>query len=285
LQLLDEKIRSAYLVATSGDLKRTDESIMEIEALGASTGQVRLLRGVVAYFRADIEGAIRELEQAVKLLPDSVSARALLAMACADNGQEDRYEQLSLEMQHLSPSSSEDYLFRGYARQVNEAGRGLEDVDEGIRRRDSPFGRALRAIVRAGRAIDSAKPEDAEAALADADVARGMLPDNQMVLYASVYARLVAAGIYQEAKLHLPGGQTTGEAQGRVGGGGERRPGAGAVHRAGQSGLDDLAILRRHRRARQSPGGRAPLARQVPREPGRLLLRRQPLPAGQVRRA
>ena len=55
LQLLNEKISNAYLTATSGDLRRTDEAIKEIEALGASTGQLRLLRGVVAYFRQDAE--------------------------------------------------------------------------------------------------------------------------------------------------------------------------------------------------------------------------------------
>src|SRR5262249_48902379 len=41
-QLLDEKIRGAYVVAASGDLKRTDEVIRELETLGVSTGQVRL---------------------------------------------------------------------------------------------------------------------------------------------------------------------------------------------------------------------------------------------------
>jgi hypothetical protein len=201
LQLLDEKIRNAYLVAASGDSMRTDEAIKEIEAWGALTGQVHLLRGVVAYFRQDIGHAINELEQAVKLLPQSIAARALLAVSCADFGHEDRYEQLILEMEHLSPSSPEDYLFKGYAREVNEPGQGLADVNEGIQRWDSILGRALRTIARANRAIDSANPQDAEEALADADVARGMLPNNQMVLYASVYARLVAACIYQEVKL------------------------------------------------------------------------------------
>jgi hypothetical protein len=200
-QLLEEKIRNAYLVATSGDLKSTDDAIKEIEDLGASPGQVRLLRGVVAYFRQDAAGAISDLEQAVNLLPDSVAARALLAIACADSGQEDRYEELSLEIQRLTPATPEDFLFKGYARQVNEAGRGLEDIDAGIRRRDSPLGRALRAFVRANRAIDSARPQDADEALADADVARGMLPNNQTALYMSAYARLAAAGIYQEAAL------------------------------------------------------------------------------------
>jgi serine/threonine protein kinase len=198
-QRLIEKISNAYLTATSGDLKQTDEAIKEIEALGASTGQVRLLRGVVAYFRQDAESAINELEQAVKLLPTSVAARALLAMAYADSGQPERSEELIVAMQHLEPSSPEDYLFKGYAREANEPGQGLANVNEGLQRRDSPLGRALRTIARTNRAIDSGKPEDAEAAMADADVARGMRPDNPMVLFASTYARLTAAALYQQA--------------------------------------------------------------------------------------
>lgn len=201
-QLLDEKIRNAYLVATSGDLNATDAAIMEIEKLGASTGQARLLRGVVAYFRQDTVGANRELKQAVELLPESVAARALLAMSYSDNVQWERYEQAMLELRSLPPSSPEDYLFKGYAREVSEPGHGLADVNEGIRRRDSPLGRALRAFVRANLATDSAKVEDAEAALADADVAIGMRPNNPMVLYTSLFARLVAAGIYKDAGLH-----------------------------------------------------------------------------------
>jgi serine/threonine protein kinase len=200
LQLLDEKIRNAYLVASSGNLKKTDDAIREIEDLGASTGQVRLLRGVVAYFRQDIETAVTELEQAVKLLPQSVAARALLAMSYADAGQDE--ERIIREMARLSPSSPEDYLFKGYAREINElGGQGLADLDEGIKQRDFPLGRALRTFARANRAIDSGRLQDAKAALDDANAARGMLPDNPLALYVSLYARVVAAGIYREAKL------------------------------------------------------------------------------------
>jgi tetratricopeptide (TPR) repeat protein len=201
LQLLDEKIHNAYQVASSGDLKRTDEAIKEIEALGASTGQVRLLRGVVAYFRQDIESAISELEQAVELLPESVAARALLSAAYADEGKLEKCEGVIREMAELSPSSPEDYLFRGWARENNEAGHGFTDLDEGLRQRNSPLGRALRAVARANRAMDSGRREDAEAALADANAARGMLPENPLVLFASVYARVITAGIYKEANL------------------------------------------------------------------------------------
>jgi serine/threonine protein kinase len=201
LKLLDEKIRSAYLVASTGDLGSTDNAIKGIEELGASTGQVRLLRGVLAYFRQENETAINELEQAIKLLPESVAARALLAMAYADASQLEKYEAVIVTMAQLSPFSPEDYLFKGYASEQNEPGGvGLADLNEGIRQRDSPLGRALRTIARANRAIDSGRRQDAEAALADANAARGMLPDNPLALYASVYARVVAAGIYQEGK-------------------------------------------------------------------------------------
>jgi tetratricopeptide (TPR) repeat protein len=202
LKLLDEKIRTAYLVASSGDLGGTDAAIKEIEELGASTGQVRLLRGVLAYFRQDVENAINELEQAVKLLPESVAARALLAMSYADAGQVENYEHFMVSMAQLSPSSPEDFLFKGYAGEQNEpGGLGLADLNEGIQRRDSPMGRALRTIARTNRAMDSGQRRDAEDALADATAARGMLPGNPLALYASVYARIVAAEIYMEHKL------------------------------------------------------------------------------------
>jgi tetratricopeptide (TPR) repeat protein len=200
-ELLDEKIRNAYQVASSGDLKRTDEAIKEIEPLGASHGQVRLLRGMVAYFRGDSESAISELEQAVKLLPESVAAWGLLAVAYSDYGQAERGERVILELQVLAPTSPEDYLFKGYARDVFEPGTGLPDLDEGIRQRNSLLGRALRAIVRSNRAIDTASREDTEAALSDANAARSILPTHPLVLQASLWARLVAAGFYQDAGL------------------------------------------------------------------------------------
>jgi serine/threonine protein kinase len=200
-QLLEEKIQSAYAAAASSDPKRTDLAIKEIESLGASAGQVRLLRGLVAVFRQDTVSAINELEQAVKLLPESVAARALLVMAYCDHGLPEKSFEPYREMQALVPTSPEDFLFKGYAREINEPGQGLADLNEGIQRRDSPLGRAMRAMVRTNRAIDVGRVEEAGAAIADADAARGMLPDNQLALVASGYARLTAAALYQDAKL------------------------------------------------------------------------------------
>jgi tetratricopeptide (TPR) repeat protein len=189
-------------VASSGDLKKTDEAIKGIETLGASHGQVRLLRGMVAYFRGDAEAAISDLEQAVKLLPKSVTARALLAVSYIDYGQQERSGVLLDEMESLRPSSPEDYLFKGLAYEYYyEVGQGLADMNEGIKQRDSPLGRALRASALTNRALDRADLQDAEAALADADLARRMLPNNPLALSVSLHARAVAAALYQEAKL------------------------------------------------------------------------------------
>jgi hypothetical protein len=201
LQLLEEKLRNAYQVASSGDLKRTDEAIQEIEGHGASTGQVRLIRGVVAYFRQDTVTAISELERAVQLMPDSVAARAVLAMSYVRVNPQ-KYQQIVLQMAQLAPSSPEDFLFRGYAREqfYEQGGVGLADLDEGLKRQNSPLGRALRAIARANRAIDTGQPQDAEAALEDANAARSMLPENPLARFAGLYSRLAAAGIYEEAK-------------------------------------------------------------------------------------
>src|SRR5262249_31246579 len=145
LQLLDEKMRNAYLLATSGDLNGTEEAIKEIERLGASTGQVRLLHGMVYYFRGDTAKAIDELEQAVQLLPESIPARSLLAHSYNDNGQYARANLVGSEIDNLSPSSPEDYLFKGFAPFAQDA---MANLDQGIRLRDSPLGRALRAEAR-----------------------------------------------------------------------------------------------------------------------------------------
>jgi tetratricopeptide (TPR) repeat protein len=200
--LLEEKIRSAYLIAAGGDLHKADEAIKEIESLGASTGQVRLLRGMAAYFRQETETAVSELEQAVKLLAESVAARALLVASYSDYGQSERFVPFYLELKNLAPVSDEDFLFKGYCLGLLDPLDGLPELNEGIRRHDSPLGRALRAMVCLKHAEQTGNIESAEKALADAAVARGMLPDNQFVVYVHLHARLVAAALYQEA--HKP---------------------------------------------------------------------------------
>src|SRR5262249_43630479 len=193
-------LEKALMAATGGDFDRAQAAIDEAELLGASAGQVRTLRGQVAFHRGDMDGAIQHLEQAAKLLPagqaDAVAARALLAMAYLNAFQLRRFDEVSRELDPLVPITPQDFLFKGLLETWLHPDRGLQTLDEGIRRYDGVLARATRLEARAIRAIFTDRVEDAELALEDAQVAQRMLTGNALVLARSVFAHLVAASIY-----------------------------------------------------------------------------------------
>jgi hypothetical protein len=204
-ELLSEKrqfaLDKALLAAMGGDFDGAEKEIGDAELLGASTGQVRMLRGQLAFHRGDMDVAIQHLEQAGKLLPagqgGAVAARAMLAMAYLNAFQLQRFNELSRELDPLVPITPQDLLFKGLLEMWLHAERGLEMLDEGVRRHDSVLARATRLEARAIRALATGRVEDAERALEDAQVAQGMLPGNALVLARSVFAHLVAAGAYE----------------------------------------------------------------------------------------
>jgi serine/threonine protein kinase len=194
-KLLDEKISKAYMVAAGGDLNKTEEVIKEIEKLGGSTGQVRLFRGMVIYFRGDYPSAIKQLEQAVDLMPESVAARALLATSYILNGQQELGWQVRREMERLTPSTPEDYLFKGDAQGME----GLANLNEALRRRpDSPLAHALLAAQLANWAFDTRNLAEVEDALREIEAARILAPEHPKILNVSILSRVIAAVIYQE---------------------------------------------------------------------------------------
>jgi serine/threonine protein kinase len=207
LQLRTERqqnaLEKALMAAMSSNFTEAEKSVDEAELLGASAGQVRMLRGQVAFHRGDMEEAIQQLEQAAKLVPvgqpGAVAARAMLAVAChnAFRFRYSRFVELWKELEQLPPISPEDFVFKGLLEAISNPERGLRTLDEGIRRHDSILARATRLEARANRAMLTGKVDDAELALEDAQVARGMLAGNALVLARSVFAHLVAAGTYE----------------------------------------------------------------------------------------
>jgi serine/threonine protein kinase len=201
-ELLAEKRQSALekalLVAMSGDLDEADKAIRQAESQGASTGEVRMLRGQVALHRGRSGEAVQHLEQAVALMPDSVAARAMLGTAYFDVGRQERFEDMLLKVEQGTCLTPEDYLFKGYLESWLNPVRALTILDEAMRRRPSVIARAIRAEVRAYRAMDTGDPADAEFALKDADAARQNLPENPVALRRSLFAHLVAAGAYEQ---------------------------------------------------------------------------------------
>jgi serine/threonine protein kinase len=188
-------IDRALLIAMSGDLEAAEQSIREAELLGASTGWVRLLRGQVAYHRGEYNEAVGHLEQAVRLLPDNVAARAILGAALMDTHDWDRVEILQREVERLPMRTAEDALYRGHLDSYmgSDPSRGLVEMDAAIRRRDSPLARVLRTKTRAFAAIDKKDRVLAEQAIDDAAVARSLMPGNPVANEMSAVAYLCAA--------------------------------------------------------------------------------------------
>lgn len=192
-------LEKSLLLALGGDLGGAERSIGDAEMLGASAGEVRFMRGQIAFYRGDCATAIDHLDQAVKLQPRRPAPLALLAAACADFGAFDRYYALLSQLTHLTPVTYEDYLYTGAAESFEKPERGLVAMDEAIRRRDSSVARALRARSRSLAAMGTANPADAEMAVEDARIAVTMLPGDPFALAQSVMANLVAAGIYEQS--------------------------------------------------------------------------------------
>jgi tetratricopeptide (TPR) repeat protein len=192
----------ALLAAMKGDADEADKAIDEAESLGASAGQMQLLRGQVAFYRGDLEVARDYLEQAVKQMPQSVAAQAMLALVYHHGGQISHFLQAFVEIDQLTPHSAEDFLFKGQVESTTRPERALQTLDEAIGRRDSIIGRAVRLEARANYALVSDNLDVAAGALDDAQVAKSMLPGNPVVLARSVEAHLIAAGVFSVKGKH-----------------------------------------------------------------------------------
>jgi serine/threonine protein kinase len=193
-------LEKALLLAMGGDLLEAEKAIGEAEVLGASTGQVRMLRGQVALHRGQAREAVTHLERAVELMPGSVAARAMLLVAYMYVGRTEKCLALHLEIQRLSSKTPEDRLFKSYANsQSGDLEHAINALDEMIREHPSTLARLIRADVLGNRAMETGTPADVERVLEEANAIRQALPDNAMALWVSLQAHLVAAAAYEES--------------------------------------------------------------------------------------
>jgi serine/threonine protein kinase len=194
----DAALEKALQLALAGDHTGAERALGDAELLGAAAGDVRFLRGQVAFCRGEFATAIEHLEVAVKLQPERAAPRALLAAAYSDFGDFNRYYGLLPGLSTLPLVSYEDYLFAGMVESFEKPERGLAAMDEAIRRRDSSVARALRSRARLLHAMGTGSLPDAELAIEDARIARSMLPGDPFALAQNVMAHIVAAGIHAE---------------------------------------------------------------------------------------
>jgi tetratricopeptide (TPR) repeat protein len=193
-------IEKAIVEAMSGNFDAAEEATRQAERLGASPGWVRLLHGRVALHRGDVPEAIEHLQQAVRLMPDSVAAHAMLVAARYHTGDFELAMEALEKVERLEPVTPEDFIFKGYAESFEDPPRGLATLDEAVRRRKSPLAMLMRSHARAINAWDTGKTTLAEQAVEDAAFARVMLGENPYALVTSLQAHLVAAVCYQRIK-------------------------------------------------------------------------------------
>jgi tetratricopeptide (TPR) repeat protein len=196
---LDDAVDEALIANMSGDPDMASRAMARVAAIDPDTGWLLLLRGHLAFQRGDYDEAVERLEDAVKRLPESVAARALLAASYVGAGWWERYETILEEMQGLTPQTAEDFMFRGLAESYLDPVRARASLDEAIRARRLPAAFVVRAEVCAHQAMDTADTGDADAAVSDARLACDLLPDHSAALLSRLFAHQVAAGVYKEA--------------------------------------------------------------------------------------
>jgi hypothetical protein len=197
-KVVADTLDRALAAAMSADLDAAEQATAEAEEVGASAGQVHMLRGQIALHRGKSRDARQHLESAVRLLPQSVAARGMLAAAYADGGDWEQYDKAVREMEQLTPSTPEDFLFKGYAEAQLEPERGLQTIQQAFDRRPTMgVARLLRAEVRAFVAQDKDDLKEAEGAVQDAKYARELLRDNPTAVWVSLEAHLAKAGVHE----------------------------------------------------------------------------------------
>jgi tetratricopeptide (TPR) repeat protein len=125
-------LEKATLEAMSGNFEAAEQAIGEAEYAGASTGQVRMLRGLIAQHQGDYPKALEHVGQAVRLMPDSVAAWGLLASVSVHAGSWDRWGDGLAALEKLTPRTPEAFLFKAQAESWDDPVRALATLDGAV---------------------------------------------------------------------------------------------------------------------------------------------------------
>lgn len=191
---------SAQLAAIEGDLKKAEAAIKQAEQLGAPPAQLSLLRGQLDLQVGRFQEACDTLELAIRELPQSVAAHALLVNAYGSNEQLDKRMKVASQLATLKPSTLEDYLLLGEAQAYSNFDQSHATLNEAVARyKTSVVARLSRGSMLVYQAMDTADTALADKALDDLRIASELLEPNSLVLSRMVQARLIAATAYDVA--------------------------------------------------------------------------------------
>jgi hypothetical protein len=189
---------TAQLAAIEGDLQRAGEAIAEAEKLGAPPAQLALLRGQLDFHSGKFQEACDQLEVAVRDMPDSLAAHALLTNAYGANEQHEKRIKAASHLSGLKPLTLQDYLLLAEAQSYDKFSEAHATLDEAVARyKTSIVARLTRGGVLVYRSMETADAALAEAAIDDLRIADELLDPNTLLLGRMMQARLVAAAAYE----------------------------------------------------------------------------------------
>lgn len=197
-QKREAAIERGMVAVLATDLTGAEKAIAEAEALGASPGEIRMLRGFMALHNGQPAKAVADLEQAARLMPDRIAPRALLSGAYEFEADPEMVRMIA-EMEAMSPSTPEDKLFKGMAIAISRPAEGLRLIDEGLAERSSTLGHLLRADARLKFAQSTGSVPDAERAVVASELANQLLPDNPARLGKYCSALLTAMSAHERS--------------------------------------------------------------------------------------
>jgi serine/threonine protein kinase len=202
-------IERGMVAAMALDQEAAQAAVADAEALGASAGDLHVLRGYISRYFGDSTTAIKEFRAAVELMPDSVAARALLADALGQAGHYEMSESVLKEAEAMPLLTLEDRLFLGHALSTFDPREGLRQLRAAVGKRRSNIGQILLADALWKHASHTGTITDAEESLQAAKKASQLLPRNPCVEVIAVNARLAAFAAYDlvnkraKAKVYL----------------------------------------------------------------------------------
>ena len=206
LELLEEKRRSALdkamLASRLEDFDGAREAIRAAEKLGCSAGQIRMLQGQLELYQGHTKESIEQLTQAVELLPDSVAAWSLLAVAFNHSGQQTDSARAITEAMKRTPVTQEDFLFRGHAESTLDPENGLLNLDEAVRKRPSALAHLLRTEALKLQVLIRPDLGKAKLAMEDIQAIKRQFPENAMVLSLHALVHLTCYFVFDD--LHEP---------------------------------------------------------------------------------
>lgn len=219
--LRQERIRAALekgvLAVLSADFTIAEDAARQAETAGATSGQIRILRGLVAFCQGKGDVAIQLLESAAADLPSNVTVRGILAYVYGYAGDSAKLDQAIAEMDRADPATLTpvDLLFKGLGESTLDAEKAWPTLRQAFAGRQTGVVRLVHADVRASYLAQvGAAPDDVRDALKQVATVRELLPPgNPAALRTSLRTQLIAIGVCQDAGLKAEEGDAIRQAR------------------------------------------------------------------------